>query len=176
MTTFLPSTEIVMDTLLSIFRTSNHIVALSLADLDEEIARRRTRGDEGPSITWTIGHLLNYRLKVLAYLGDQRPNPWADSFDETPATDGSDYPSISVMRDEWQRMHQDLEHAFQVAPKDVLDRAAAKAGIHGEQRLFDKVAFLAWHEAYHVGVIGSARTAVGLDGPAVLARAAAAAS
>ncbi|MBC7896238.1 MAG: hypothetical protein H7066_12560 [Cytophagaceae bacterium] len=45
--------------------------------------------------------------------------------------------------------------------------------MHGETKIRDELAFLAWHEGYHVGVIGAIRTAAGLPGPAELARAAA---
>ncbi len=163
-----------MHTLLALFRTSDHIVSLSLADLTDSIARARTRGHEGPSVLWTVGHLLHSRHRVLAYLGDTGDDPWASAFDETPATDGADYPDLDAMRAEWKAMHAQLERAFADAAPDVLDQPAGQTGIHGETRIHDKVAFLAWHEAYHTGVIGAIRTAAGLAGPADLARAAAA--
>ena len=159
-----------MTTLLSIFRTSHHVISLSLADLTDEIARRRTRGNEGPSVTWTVGHLLDARHKVLAYLGDSGPSPWASDFRDAAATSGAEYPSIDTMRADWERMHEALERAFAECASDALDQPAARAGIHGETTIRDRVAFLAWHEAYHAGVIGAVRTAAGLPGPAVLAR------
>ena len=163
-----------MQTLLSIFRTTNHVVSLSLSDLTDELARRRSRGNEGPSITWTIGHLLDYRHKVLAFLGDTRPSPWAESFGDAAATDGAEYPSLATMRAEWQGMHEALEEAFAGAAPDALDQSIAGEGIHGETGIRDKVAFIAWHEGYHTGVIGAIRTAAGLPGPAELAQAASA--
>jgi uncharacterized damage-inducible protein DinB len=165
-----------MQTLLSIFRTTNHVLSLSLADLTDELARRRTRGNEGPSVTWTVGHMLHHRHDLLAFLGDERPNPWAESFGDVAATDGADYPTLATMRAEWQTMHEAVEAAFAECAPDALDRPVAGTGIHGETRIRDKVAFLAWHEGYHVGVIGAIRVAAGLPGPAVLARAAAATS
>ncbi len=165
-----------MQTLLALFRTTNHIDSLSLADLSDSIARARTRGHEGPSVLWTVGHMLHSRHRVLAYLGATREDPWGSTFDETPATDGADYPSLDAMRAEWETMHARLERAFDVAAPDVLERPVDQTGIHGETRIHDKVAFLAWHEAYHTGVIGAIRTAAGLVGPADLARAAAARS
>jgi uncharacterized damage-inducible protein DinB len=164
-----------MRTLLSSFRTSHHIISLSLADLTDDIARRRTRRNEGPSITWTVGHLLDARHKVLAYLGESAPSPWAASFRDASATDGADYPGIDAMRAEWERMHIALESAFAESASDALDEPVGRTGIHGESTVHDRVAFLAWHEAYHAGVIGAVRTAAGLPGPAVLAREAAAA-
>lgn len=165
-----------MQTLLSLFRTTNHILSLSVADLTDDMARRRTRGSEGPSVTWTIGHMLECRQNVLEYLGDERPNPWSRAFGDVPATDGADYPSLATMRDEWQKMHEALEVAFATTTPATFDTPVPGTGIHGETRIGDKISFLAWHEGYHVGVIGAIRTAEGLAGPAVLARAAAAMS
>ena len=159
-----------MQSLLAIFRTSTHIVNISLADLSDELARTRTRGVDGPSITWTLGHLLDSRLKVLAMLGDSRPNPWSAQFGDTAATDGAEYPQLSVMVAEWTQLHEALEAALASAGA-LLDRPLTDAGRHGETALRDRVAFLAWHEGYHIGVIGAARKAAGLSGPAELARA-----
>ncbi|MBC7896239.1 MAG: DinB family protein [Cytophagaceae bacterium] len=100
-----------MHTLLSIFRTTNHVVVLSLEDLTDELARRRSRGSEGPSVTWTIGHLLDFRHKVLALLGAQRPNPWEASYGDVAATDGAEYPTLEAMRAEWNETHGALEKA-----------------------------------------------------------------
>ena len=87
-----------MQTLLSLFRTTHHIVTLSLGDLTDSIARRRTRGNKGPSATWTLGHLLESRHRVLRFLGDTSDNPWTVSFGDVPATDGADYPTLDAMR------------------------------------------------------------------------------
>lgn len=161
-----------MQTLLSIFRITNHLVSLSLADLTDEVARRRTRGSEGPSITWTVGHLLDSRHELLAFLGDERPSPWSESFGDRAATDGADYPTIDIMRAEWKKVHETVEQTFAKAAAETLDQPIPGTGIHGETRIRDKVTFLAWHEAYHTGVIGVARIAAGMEGPADLARAA----
>ena len=157
-----------MQSLLSIFRTGHHVVSLSLADLIDDVARRRTRGDAGPSITWTVGHLLDARYQVLALLGNQRPSPWAESFGDHGATDGAGYPRLQSMRAEWDTLHADLERGFATMAPGVLDRAIEKTGAHGETTIRDEVAFLAWHEGYHIGVIGAARIAAGLPGPADL--------
>lgn len=163
-----------MHTLLSIFRTTNHVLTLSMAGLTDELARRRSRGSEGPSVTWTIGHLLHFRHKVLALLGVPRPNPWEVSYGDVAATDGAEYPTLEAMRAAWNEVHGALEQAFANAAPNAFDLAIDSTGMHGETKIRDEVSFLAWHEGYHVGVIGAIRTAAGLPGPAELARAAAA--
>ena len=160
-----------MQALLAMFRTTTNILKISLAGLPDDTARVRTRGTEGPSISWTVGHLLDSRIKMLALLGDARANPWTAQFGDTPATDGSAYPTLAEMHAEWERLHPALETACATAA-ETIDRPGSNAGPHGESKVRDQLAFLAWHEGYHLGVIGAARKATGLLGPAELVRAA----
>lgn len=44
-------------------RTSNMLVPLVLGDLTDDLARRRTRGGDGPSIAWLLGHILDFRCQ-----------------------------------------------------------------------------------------------------------------
>ena len=162
-----------MQTLLSMFRTTNYVINLSVADLSDAVARKRTRSD-GPSILWTIGHLMDSRHKALKLLGKDAVNKWAADYGSKAATDGSNYPSLAAMLEEWNALHASLEAACAAAPADYLDRALPGAGPHGEEKIRDKVAFLAWHEGYHTGVIGAIRRGADMPGPADLVAAASA--
>jgi uncharacterized damage-inducible protein DinB len=44
--------------------------------------------------------------------------------------------------------------------------AEASSGGHDEKSVRDKVAFLVFHEGYHLGAIGAMRKAMGRPGPA----------
>jgi uncharacterized damage-inducible protein DinB len=162
-----------VQTLRSGFRTTHHVLSLALADLDDASARRRTRGSDGPSIAWTVGHLLDHRIKVMQLLGVDRESPYTARYGRTAATSGEEYPDIAALRKQWADVHAELEAAFDNAPPDLLDRPLPDGGAHGETGIRDTLAFLAWHEGYHTGVIGAARKALGLAGPAELVAAAA---
>lgn len=56
-----------------------------------EDGRKRARGEEGPSISWTVGHLLSSRVYVLDVLTEGRENPYEQRYASVSATDGSDY-------------------------------------------------------------------------------------
>jgi uncharacterized damage-inducible protein DinB len=157
-----------METLRSGFRTTSNVLMLTLSDLTDDVARRRTRGDAGPSIAWTVGHLLDHRFKVLALLGVDRESPYAARFGEAAATSGEEYPGLEAFREQWARIDADLDAAFADAPADLLDRPLPGAGAHGENRIRDRLAFYLWHEGYHTGVVGAARKAFGMPGPAEL--------
>ena len=131
-----------MNSLLEVFRTSTNILNVSLAGLSDDVARVRTRRSEGPSISWTVGHLLDSRLKTLALLGDVRPNPYSDQFGDAAATDGASYPTLPTMLAEWTRLHDALELAA-AKSADAIDRPLGQAGLHGESKVRDKIVFLA---------------------------------
>ncbi len=152
-------------TLLGVSGTVDFLMPLVLADLSDEQARKRSRGDAGPSIAWTVGHLLHYRCNAMKLVGHTRDNPYAARFDTTAASDGSDYPTIAALLDEWRQVGEEFRSAIGRVSEQTLDAPAA-GGAHDEQGVRDKLAFFAFHEGYHLGVIGTIRKALGLPGPA----------
>jgi uncharacterized damage-inducible protein DinB len=147
--------------------TTNMILSLALPDLKEQDARKRVRNGEGPSIAWEVGHMLDYRCKVLGLLGVDKENPYAAKFGATGATDGSDYPEIADCLQQWKEVSAELEAAMEAATEESLGRIVER-GAHGEKTALDSIVFLAWHEAYHVGALGGIRKALGYAGPAEL--------
>src|SRR5438477_1101319 len=149
------------------FRTTNSILELRLGDIDEEDARKRVRNGEGPSIAWEVGHMLDHRCKVLALLGVAKESPYAAKYTAAGASDGSDYPDTADYRRQWSQAYTELEAAMEAATPESLGRIAEQ-GAHGEKTALDSIMFLTWHEAYHVGAVGSIRKELGYPGPAEL--------
>ncbi|MEZ4416200.1 MAG: DinB family protein [Gemmatimonadota bacterium] len=147
--------------LAGIFRTSDQLVPLILDGLSDADARRRVRGNEGPSIVWHLGHLLAHRAAALTRLGVEADNPW-QAFQE-PASDGADYPSVAEMRAAWQALSQRLHAALSEASAGQL--AGSLPGPHGEQTVLDRLAFDAFHEGYHLGSIATIQKAFGYATP-----------
>ena len=104
------------------FHFTNNIVQLVLSDVSEEQARVRSRGEDGPSIIWTVGHLLDYRVRLLNTIGIEKSSPWKEKFGDGSATDGSDYPPLTEMATAWNELgdHQlaatAAEDAIQLDP------------------------------------------------------------
>lgn len=150
-------------TLAGMFGTTDFLIPMVLEDLTDEQARTRSRGGEGPSIAWSVGHLLSYRYNVLGMLGNGREDPHGDTFNQD-ATDGADYPAVADLQSQWIALAQDLHAAL--ASKSEDDWNTPGAGAHDEKSLRDQVIFFAWHEGYHMGALGALRKAMGLPGPA----------
>jgi uncharacterized damage-inducible protein DinB len=150
--------------LMGVFATVDYLIPLVLDDLTDEEARTRSRGEEGPSIAWSIGHLLHHRHVMMRMLGTERDNPYAAAFADADATDGAEYPTNEELMRAWTSVAEDFRLVWSQASEDGLD--AAVEGAHDERSLRDKLAFLAFHEGYHLGAIGALRKAMGRPGPA----------
>lgn len=160
-----------LDSLAGQFRTTHILMPMVLGDLSQEAAIRRSRGEQGPSILWTVGHMLDYRCMLLGVLGKERHHAFEEVFRNRSATDGTDYPPLSAVMHEWNEVHKDVEQALAEADVEEVARKSEQAGVFGERPL-DALTFFAWHEAYHFGAIGAERKAQGLPGPAELVMAA----
>ena len=152
------------ETLMGTFGMTDYLIPLVLEDLSDEDARRRSRGDEGPSIAWMVGHLLHYRHHVMGLLGDEREDPWADKFATAEATDGTDYPTVAELRQAWERVADDF--ADLMVTKGDADFDQPADGAHEERSLRDQLVFFAWHEGYHMGALGAQLKRLGYLGPA----------
>ena len=155
-------------------RTTNMLVPLVLGDLTDELARRRTRDGEGPSIAWQLGHILDFRCQLITLLGTPQESPFSVGFATSSATDGADYPTVAEFLQHWQRIAADLETALESAGEATIRRTVQRGGIHAGRPILDAVAFCVFHEAYHMGGLGAIRKTLGLPGPAELVMAQAA--
>ena len=83
-------------------RVSDFFMGLLTGDLSNAQATQRVRVDEGPSISWVVGHLLNGRCEILKLLDPKAENPFAEKFDRlVAASDGSDYPPLADLLSSW---------------------------------------------------------------------------
>jgi hypothetical protein len=140
------------------FDTANFTVNLQLDDLSNADAVRRARGDSGSSISWIIGHLLDSRCTALQACGVEQPNPYAKRFSfRSPATDGSDYPDIAELHRDWNALHEKLRETLVNLDDERLLSESSVANPHEDPSLAVALAFYAWHEAYHIGVMGLLR-------------------
>lgn len=151
-------------TLESFFGTTDFLIPLVLGDLTDEQARTRTRDGEGPSVAWLVGHMLEYRYRIMNMLGAGLESPYA-RFGETGATDGSDYPTLAELREAWTSVAEQLYGVLDGATEETFERPV-EGGPHAEQSFRDAISFYTWHEAYHIGALGAVRKALGQPGPA----------
>ncbi len=146
--------------IVALYGLSNGILATSIKDLSDQDARVRVRSGAGPSIAWTIGHLCHHKIQALGLLGQPRDNPFSAQFEKTPASDGSNYPTLTELMASYAALNADLCGALASASAR-LESPMPGGGPHDEKKVLDTILFLAWHEAYHVGSIGAIRKDLG---------------
>ena len=153
--------------LAGIFGMTDFMIPMVLDDLTGEQACARPRGEGGPSILWAVGHLLHYRCFMLQRFGSENGNAelLGPLFGDAPASDGSDYPSLSRMREMWDEVATDFTDALVELTEEELE-TPLEGGWHADQTLRDQIVFFAWHEGYHLGAVGQIRKELGLPGPA----------
>ena len=145
-------------------RISDFFLELLTGDLSNAQATRRVRGEEGPSVSWVVGHLLNGRCELLKLLDPKAENPFAAQFDRlVAATDGRDYPPLEDLLASWRECSQRVFGALDTVTREQLVEPIAEMGApHEERNLLGVLAYVVWHETYHMGQIGTIRTQMGL--------------
>ena len=145
-------------------RVTDFFMDLMTGDLSNEQAVQRVRDSEGPSISWLVGHLLNGRCEMLKLLDPEADNPFAAQFDRlVAATDGGDYPEIGDLVTTWREISERVFGRLQSVTDEQLVSPISEMGSpHEEKNLLGVLAYVVWHETYHMGQIGAIRTRLGL--------------
>jgi len=147
------------------FRFTNFGVNLVTSDMSDEDARKRARGGEGASLSWTLGHLCHYRCRVLRLLGADRPLDFEEY--TKSAGDVANYPDLAELKRAWDALAEELDGALARITDEQL--GATPEGGPPKQRLLDTLVFLTWHEACHMGYVGGLRKELGYRATSELA-------
>jgi uncharacterized damage-inducible protein DinB len=154
--------------ILESYRFSNFVVDIALSDMKNEDAVKRLGGDRGPSISWEIGHVGSYRGWVLELLGEKIDNPFGTEFDDEAKSEGGDYPDIKELGARWNELRPVLESALEAVTDE---RLTSPLKPDSPKMLLESLTFFSWHEAYHLGQVGSLRTHLGYEAISTLAAA-----
>ena len=144
------------------FKFNSMVLSLATSDLKNEDAGHRLRSGEGSSVTFLMGHLLSSRYGILKMLGAGDENPYAEQFGRNAEPqDVGDYPDISEFNEAWSALADSFHGALENATDEELLVAPPEGFPTEDQTLRGAIAFLSWHEAYHMGQIGVLRTELG---------------
>lgn len=118
----------------------------------------------GNCLNWVAGHILASREGTLEQLGEARvwdPDVSARYTRGSAPVGSADDALVSLTR-----IRRDLEQsqARFLAGLDRLTPADLEAPVKGDQTFADRLAFLLFHETYHVGQTGLLRRLIGKPG------------
>ena len=119
----------------------------------------------GNCLNWVLGHIVAGRDGILKLLGESPI--WSE--EETapynrgsePLTCDENVHSLEKLLSGLERSQKVLTAALARTPQEELEKTIET--FRGEKSLGDHVAFLLWHEAYHVGQLELLRQLAGKD-------------
>ena len=148
--------------ILETYRFNSELVSLALDDLSPEDAVRRWKKGEGSSIAYLVGHLSSSRCGVLKTLGAASENPYKELYGAgVGAKDGAAYPPLPEIAAAWRETAARLHAALDALSDERALGPSDESYPTADRTLRGQLAFIAWHETYHVGQIGILRTEMG---------------
>ena|SRR5215468_6769123 len=143
------------------FKANDDVVSKAIADIPDE-DWFRAPGDDSNHLMWIMGHTIWSRSNVLRSLRDEVAIPWASKFARGVArSDHGQYPTIEEIKKTWREISDRLTRSLNEARVDVLDQASPEGRPSFDGKVSGLVAFLAFHETYHVGQISYLRKWLG---------------
>jgi len=119
-------------------------------------------GDASNHLMWVTGHLIASRGTVLKTLGSEWSAPWNSLFARgAKLAPPDEYPGIEEIRKAWKDVSEQLLARVAGVPAEVLTTPAPGGKPSFDGKVGGLVAFLAFHETYHVGQMGYLRKWLG---------------
>jgi uncharacterized damage-inducible protein DinB len=145
------------------FGFSARALSLNLEGITDEESRVRPAAG-GNSINWLVGHIVSYRQVVLELLGESPvwPKERTDAYGRGSNGDVQDDLRLPVdgLLDALKSTTAVIVPLLEALSDEAM--AAQPPGL--KQPLGQRLAFLAFHESYHVGQVGLARRLLGKPG------------
>ncbi len=147
------------------YRFNSDFLVNMVKDLAPEEWVKRPNGAAN-HIAWIVGHVIWTRKAVLGRLGTEWSAPWLGMFARGAKVDDTAvYPSSDALLDAWKDVTAALTSTFESVSEEALAQPAWSPGPPSTNgKVSGKVAFLAWHETYHVGQISVLRSWLGHKG------------
>ena len=144
-----------------IFKTNTGLVKKATDDIRPEHWFLKP-GDTSNHLLWLTGHLIGSRGGVLKALGSEWYTPWGSLFARGGTQVPPDqYPGVEEIRNAWNDVSARLSDALAVAPAEVLAQPAPEGRRSFDGKVGGVVAFLAYHESYHMGQVAYLRKWLG---------------
>jgi hypothetical protein len=143
-----------------IYKINNVMVERTLEGLSEDELWQRPAG--GNPIAWLIGHLAETRGSLMSRIGAPWHPGWGAKFSRgSMVGDRSAYPSPAEITAAWKATPRLMRDVFAQLTEARLGEPPSGPAFPGVNTISDQIAFLAFHEAYHVGQMAYVRKAIG---------------
>lgn len=148
-------------TLRAQFRLHDRLLLNCLDGMEDATAVRRLPGGSN-NAAFLVIHLIDARHYLLRLLGLESTNPFAHLDEVRSVDDLESFPAVEELRGHWQRAGELLGEAFGTLGEERLAEASPTEFPLEDPTLAGALAFLAHHEAYHIGQLALLRKEWGL--------------
>ena len=157
--------------LLTTLRLDTRLFLNCLDGVSEELAARRPSADAN-SLAYVAAHVVDSRFFMAGVVGVAVDNPLAAQLAGARSiAELAHCPSVAQSREAWALVSAPLLGRLAELNADALDRPAAQRFPVDERSVLGAMAFLAQHEAYHIGQLALLRKLAGLPAMSYAARA-----
>jgi uncharacterized damage-inducible protein DinB len=145
----------------SMFKTNTDLVKKATEGISPEHWFLKP-ADVSNHLMWVQGHLVWSRGNVLKTLGAEWSAPWNSLFGRGAKQAVQDkYPGVEEIRKAWNEVSERISASLAAAPAEALAKPAPNGAPTFDGRVSGLVAFLAFHETYHVGQVSYLRKWLG---------------
>jgi len=143
------------------FKANTDIVNKAISEVSPEHWFLRP-GSDSNHLMWVLGHVVWSRGNVLKSLNEPWNIPSPTLFERgADLATQDEYPTVAEIRQAWDEVSAKLSGILAQVSAEKLSRLAPKGPPSFDGKVSGLVAFLAFHETYHVGQISYLRKWLG---------------
>jgi len=147
-----------------IFSVSDGLITRSIDGLSEDELWHRPTGQCNP-MYWLLGHIVHTRGGLLRIMGDEYRTGWGDRFQRgAKIGERSQYPPLEEILRVRAETRERVAARLATITEAELAREATGTQLPGTKTVGDQIAFLGFHESYHVGQLAYLRKLLGRAG------------
>lgn len=116
-------------------------------------------------VSWQAGHLVYARYLLAGVLGLKDANPYLELYDKfKPLDPAVKYPSIEEAKSKFDEVTKKVMPLLENISDEHLTASIPYGTPIGDNTVRGMIAFLAHHEAYHIGQLSNLRRYLGYEG------------
>lgn len=143
---------------------NDHLIGKALAGLNPEDLVRRPGPNSNP-LLWVVGHIVSTRNLLARALGAGLDLPWAAKFAQKSRFDeAAEHPEAGEIEKALRQLSAQLQVKFTQLTDAELSAPGPREFPIPDKSLRGTIAFLIYHEAYHVGQVGYLKKWLGYPG------------
>jgi uncharacterized damage-inducible protein DinB len=147
--------------IVSIFKANKQLFEKATQGIPPEKWLTRPSNDSN-HLLWVAGHIVVHRAIILKLLGLAWLAPWAKLFARgAKLLAPEQYPEPGEIQHAWDDVSQKLSASLATVPAEVLAKPAPKESPSFDGTVGGQIAFLCFHETYHVGQMSYLRKWLG---------------